>query len=307
MEIHAWINPYRAKTKFTNELASNHIAVRKLGNVFSYDGLYILNPGIPENSSYICKVAQDIVRRYDIDGFHIDDYFYPYPVAGEQIPDSKEYALYKSIAKNNAMSVGDWRRENVNMFIKELHEAIQSIKPWVKFGVSPFGIYRNKRNDPNGSNTNGLQNYDDLYADVLKWVDKGWIDYCVPQIYWEMGNKAADYTTLINWWNRNVTKRPLFIGEDIERTAKYTDPQNPAQNQLPAKMRLHKQSRNVSGTVLWYAKAAVDNTGNYGQMLRNVYWKYPALQPRMTFIESKAPKKVRKMKIMNISGDQVLC
>ena len=205
------------------------------------------------------------------------------------------------------MSVGDWRRENVNMFIKELHEAIQSIKPWVKFGVSPFGIYRNKRNDPNGSNTNGLQNYDDLYADVLKWVDKGWIDYCVPQIYWEMGNKAADYTTLINWWNRNVTKRPLFIGEDIERTAKYTDPQNPAQNQLPAKMRLHKQSRNVSGTVLWYAKAAVDNTGNYGQMLRNVYWKYPALQPRMTFIESKAPKKVRKMKIMNISGDQVLC
>lgn len=307
MEIHAWINPYRAKTKFTNELATNHIAVRKPGNIFSYDGLYILNPGIPENSSYICKIAQDIVRRYDIDGFHIDDYFYPYPVAGVPIPDGKEYALYKSIAKHNAMSIGDWRRENVNQFIKELKEAIQNVKPWVKFGVSPFGIYRNKKNDPNGSNTNGLQNYDDLYADVLKWVDKGWIDYCVPQIYWEMGNRAADYTTLITWWNRNVTKRPLFIGEDIERTAKYTDPQNPAQNQMPAKMRLHKQAKNVSGTVLWYAKAAVDNTGNYGMMLRNVYWKYPALQPRMPFIESKAPKKVRKVKVMDINGDQVLC
>ena len=177
----------------------------------------------------------------------------------------------------------------------------------MKFGVSPFGIYRNKKNDPNGSNTNGLQNYDDLYADVLKWVDKGWIDYCVPQIYWEMGNKAADYTTLINWWNKNVTKRPLYIGEDIERTAKHSDPQNPNQNQLPAKMRLHKQATNVSGTVLWYAKAAVDNIGNYGMMLRQVYWKYPALQPRMPFIEAKAPKAVRKLKVMKIDGDNVLC
>ena len=307
MEIHAWINPYRAKTKFTHELANNHIAVRKPGSVFSYDGLCILNPALPDNSGYICKVAQDIVRRYDIDGFHIDDYFYPYPVAGEQIPDGKEYDLYKSIAKGNAMSVGDWRRENVNTFIRELHDAIHSVKPWVKFGVSPFGIYRNKKNDPNGSNTNGLQNYDDLYADVLKWVDKGWIDYCVPQIYWEMGNKAADYTTLINWWNKNVTKRPLYIGEDIERTAKHSDPQNPNQNQLPAKMRLHKQATNVSGTVLWYAKAAVDNIGNYGMMLRQVYWKYPALQPRMPFIEAKAPMAVRKLKVMKIDGDNVLC
>lgn len=303
MELHAWINPYRARTKTTKDLASNHIAARRPDLVFEYDGLLILNPGLKENREYICKVVDDIVTRYDVDGLHIDDYFYPYPAAGQVINDQAQFEKYNKGFRN----IGDWRRNNVNEFIEALAKTIHKRKPWVKFGVSPFGIYRNKKNDPNGSNTNGLQNYDDLYADVLKWVDKGWIDYCVPQIYWEMGNKAADYTTLINWWNKNVTKRPLYIGEDIERTAKHSDPQNPNQNQLPAKMRLHKQATNVSGTVLWYAKAAVDNIGNYGMMLRQVYWKYPALQPRMPFIEAKAPKAVRKLKVMKIDGDNVLC
>ena len=305
MEIHAWINPYRAKTKTTTQLASTHIARTHPEQVFEYDGQYILNPGNPQNRDYICKVVQDIVRRYDVDGLHIDDYFYPYPVAGQQIPDDREFRLYNPY---NIQNRNDWRRDNVDVFIKELFQAIRNVKPWVKFGVSPFGIYRNKKSDPiNGSNTNGLQNYDDLYADVLKWIDKGWIDYCVPQLYWEIGHKSAEYVTLINWWNQYAGKRPLFIGEDIERTVKNVDPKNPNQNQMPAKMRLHKQMQNVNGTVLWYAKAAVDNIGNYGTMLRTVYWKTPALQPRMTFIDKKSPKKPRKMKVVDMRGNQVLC
>ena len=191
--------------------------------------------------------------------------------------------------------IGDWRRYNVNLFIKQLHETISAAKPWVKFGVSPFGIYRNKKNSPIGSETNGLQNYDDLYADVLMWVNNGWIDYLVPQLYWEIGHKSADYETLIKWWNQHTSKRPLYIGEDIERTTKKADLKNPNQNQMPAKFKLHKDMSNVQGTVLWYAKAAVDNIGNYGMVLRNVYWKYPALQPLMPFIDDKAPKKVRAM------------
>ena len=182
------------------------------------------------------------------------------------------------------------------MFVKQLHDTITAIKPWVKFGVSPFGIYRNKVNDPNGSDTRGLQNYDDLYADVLLWVNNGWIDYCVPQIYWQIGHPTADYKTLIEWWNRYASARPLYIGEDVERTVKYTDLQRPASHQMPAKMALHAKSSNVDGMVLWYAKAAVDNIGNYGTMLRNTYWRYPALQPLMPFIDHKAPKKVRKLK-----------
>ena len=251
MELHAWINPYRAKHGSTS-----------------------------------------MGQLYDIDGFHIDDYFYPYPVAGKKIPDQE---LFQKNS-HGFWNIGDWTRDNVSRFIKQLGETIHQVKPWVKFGVSPFGIYRNKRNDPNGSETNGLQNYDDLYADVLLWVNNGWIDYCVPQLYWEIGNRAADYKTLITWWNKNAGKRPLYIGEDIERTAKYADPANPKSHQLPAKHKLHQEMHNVKGTVLWYAKTAADNVGNIGHTLRDFYWKYPALQPAMPFMDNKAPKGVKSLK-----------
>ena len=292
MELHAWINPYRARTKSTTLLASNHIKNRKPQNCFEYDGLTILNPGIPENRNYICEVARDIVTRYDVDGIHMDDYFYPYPAAGQAIPDDAQYRQYNNGIRNR----GDWRRYNVNLFIEQFYKTVHQAKPWVKVGISPFGIYRNKRSSSIGSNTNGLQNYDDLYADILLWVNNGWLDYCVPQIYWEIGNKAADYDTLIRWWNKYAGGRPLVIGEDVERTVKYADPQNPSQHQLPAKMRLHQQMPNVKGTVLWYAKAAVDNVGNYGSTLRNYYWRRPALQPDMSFIDKKTTNKVRGLK-----------
>lgn len=294
MELHAWINPYRAKHGSTSmgQLSDKSVVIKQPNLCFSYDNLVLLNPGLKEAADYTCKVAADIVKRYDIDGFHIDDYFYPYPVAGKKIPDQELFQ------KNNHgfWNIGDWRRDNVSRFIKQLGETIHQVKPWVKFGVSPFGIYRNKRNDPNGSETNGLQNYDDLYADVLLWVNNGWIDYCVPQLYWEIGNRAADYKTLITWWNKNAGKRPLYIGEDIERTAKYADPANPKSHQLPAKHKLHQEMNNVKGTVLWYAKTAADNVGNIGHTLRDYYWKYPALQPAMPFMDNKAPKRVKSLK-----------
>ena len=299
MELHAWINPYRAKTKTTHELDSRHVAIRHPEWVFEYDDQYILNPAIPECRNFICHVVGDIVRRYDVDGLHIDDYFYPYPAAGQTIPDDQ---LFRSNPRGFT-NKGDWRRDNVNLFIRQLSDTIHQNKPWVKFGVSPFGIYRNKKNDPNGSNTNGLQNYDDLYADVLLWVNKGWVDYNVPQLYWEIGHKSADYQELIGWWNRYASNRPLFIGEDVERTVKNADLRNPNAHQLAAKVQLRSQMRNVQGAVLWYAKAAVDNIGNYGTSLRSTYWRYPALQPQMPFIDGKAPKKVRKPKIINTQED----
>lgn len=292
MELHAWINPYRARTKTTTALAPNHIKMRKPQNCFEYDGLTILNPGIPENRDYICEVARDIVSRYDVDGIHMDDYFYPYPAAGQTIPDDAQYRQYSNGIKDR----GDWRRYNVDLFIEQFYQTIHETKPWVKVGISPFGIYRNKKNSAIGSNTNGLQNYDDLYADILLWVNNGWLDYCVPQIYWEIGNKAADYDTLIRWWSQYASKRPLIIGEDVERTVKFADLQNPSSHQQAAKMHLHQQLPGVKGSVLWYAKAAVDNVGNYGTMLRDYYWRYPALQPAMPFIDGKAPKKVKALK-----------
>jgi len=292
MELHAWINPYRAKTKGTSQVAITHVVSQHPEWCFAYDSQILLNPALKECRDYICKVVSDIVSRYDIDGLHIDDYFYPYPVSGQSIPDDLQY----QIGGRHFATKGDWRRHNVNLFIEQLHKTVHKLKPWVKVGVSPFGIYRNKKSDPDGSNTNGLQNYDDLYADILLWVNKGWLDYCVPQIYWEIGNNSADYATLIRWWDEYASKRPLFIGEDVERTVNYADPQNPYSNQQPAKQRLHQQLPNVQGTVLWYAKAAVDNPSNFATALQQVYWRTPALQPKMTFITHKSPSKPRKLK-----------
>jgi uncharacterized lipoprotein YddW (UPF0748 family) len=294
MELHAWINPYRAKTKSPHSNADNHVIVKHPEWTFQYDGLTLLNPALEDCRNFICDVVRDIVERYDVDGLHIDDYFYPYPTPGVEIPDETEFRFFGKGFQDR----GDWRRHNVDLFIEQVYKTIHKAKPWVKFGVSPFGIFRNQKSDPNGSRTNGLQNYDQLYANVMLWDEKGWMDYCVPQLYWEIGHKAADYDELIHWWNSNIKRSHLYIGEDVERTVKF--------GQQAMKMELHRQLQGVQGTVLWYAKAAVDNVGNYGTQLRNVYWRRPALMPLMPAIDHKAPKKPRKVKSIDIEGHRVL-
>ncbi|MBP5771312.1 MAG: family 10 glycosylhydrolase [Bacteroidaceae bacterium] len=283
MELHAWINPYRAKTKGTQALATTHYAVQHPERCFSYDGLTLFDPGMPENRQFICQVAADIVRRYDVDGLHIDDYFYPYPVAGVPLPDDQSYALY-----GQGIDRGDWRRENVNLFIRELRDSVRAAKPWVKFGVSPFGIYRNQRSWAQGSATNGTQNYDDLYADVLLWIQEGWIDYNIPQLYWEIGHKAADYETLIRWWSQYAQGRPLIIGQDVDRMAKAGD--------MVPKLNLQHTLPGIDGSCQWYARAVVDDRGGYGSALRTTYHRTLALQPRMPWLDNKAPRKVRRLK-----------
>ena len=289
MELHAWINPYRAKTKGTPQLTSAYYRQHP-DRFFEYDGLWLFDPGIPENREYICRVARDIVTRYDVDGLHIDDYFYPYPVAGLPIPDDRSYRMY-----GQGMDRNEWRRQNVNAFIRDLCQTIHQAKPWLKFGVSPFGIYRNQKSDPNGSQTNGLQNYDDLYADVLEWIRQGWVDYNIPQVYWEIGNKAADYETLVRWWSKNAAGRPLIIGQDVERTVKFPDTNNPQSHQIYQKYNLQRSLPGIVGSCQWYAKACVDNPQNYTTALRQSYHPYPALQPQMPWIDGKAPGKVKKL------------
>lgn len=293
MEFHAWINPYRAKTKGTTALAANHPYRQHPERFFSYGGQVYFDPGLPENREYICSIVEDIVTRYDVDAIHMDDYFYPYPAAGEVIKDDASFAGYGRGYANR----DDWRRDNVSLLIKEIHQTVRRCKPWVKFGVSPFGIYRNKKSAPNGSDTNGLQCYDQLYADILLWVSNGWVDYNIPQIYWEIGNKAADYDTLIRWWSKYAGNRPLYIGQDIERTVKNLDPKNPKQHQLPAKMALQRGLPHVQGSSQWYSAALLNNPGNYTLLLEKTYHKYPALQPLYPFIDDKAPGKVSKVKM----------
>lgn len=298
MELHAWINPYRAKTKGTKQLAANHPAKVHPERVFAYDNLLIFNPGLQENRDYICQVITDIVSRYDVDGLHIDDYFYPYP-NGTPIPDAETFRTHS----NGFSNIADWRRYNVNLLIRQISETIKALKPWVAFGVSPFGIYHNDKGSATaangsripGSATNGLQNYDDLYADVLYWMDQQWIDYVVPQLYWEIGHKAADYATLVKWWSKYSAKCPLVIGQDIERSVRAADLQNPQINQLPEKIRLQRALPNIVGNCLWYSAAVVRNEGNSATALSQIFQKDIALMPLFRAADKRAPKKVGKL------------
>lgn len=300
MECHAWINPYRAKMKST-VLASNHAAAMYPERVFQYGDLLIFNPALEINRKYTCMIVEDILKNYDVDGLHIDDYFYPYPVAGQEIPDQGNFYA----DKRGFATIQDWRRDNVNLLIKDLHNVIHKTKPWVKFGVSPFGIYDNDPNGVNskkGSATNGTTNYGDLYADVVKWVDKGWIDYNIPQVYWNVGTKVADYDVLCRWWNDYCGKRPLFIGQDVERTVKGLDPNNPNAHQMGLKYDIQRSLKNVKGSCQWYAAAVCNNPGEYHTYLKTIFHKYPALQPEMKFIDKKSPSKPRKVKIELLNG-----
>ena len=292
MEFHAWINPYRTKTTLKSELAPNHVYNIHPEWFVTYGDQLYFDPALPESRRHICMVVSDIVSRYDVDAIHMDDYFYPYPIKGKDFPDDASFARFGGGFSNK----GDWRRSNVTVLIKKLHETIREIKPWVKFGVSPFGIYRNESSDPLGSKTKGLQNYDDLYADVLLWAREGWIDYNIPQIYWHIGHPVADYETLVKWWARNTENRPLFIGQSVMNTVQNADPKNPSINQLPRKMALQRAYQTIGGSCQWPASAVVENAGKYRDALIAEYHKYPALPPVFDFMDNEAPAKVRKMK-----------
>ena len=292
MEFHAWINPYRVKTSLKSELSANHLYNIHPEWFVTYNNQLFFDPALPESRRHICMVVADIVSRYDVDAIHMDDYFYPYPAKGMDFPDDASFARYGGGFTNRA----DWRRSNVNILIQKIHETIRGLKPWVKFGISPFGIYRNEKNDPLGSKTNGLQNYDDLYADVLLWARNGWVDYNIPQIYWQIGHPAADYETLVKWWAKNTENRPLFIGQSVMNTIQNADPKNPSMNQLPRKMALERAYQTIGGSCQWPASAVVENAGKYRDALVQEYHKYPALVPVFDFMDDKAPGKVRKVK-----------
>ncbi|NDV77649.1 glycoside hydrolase family 10 protein [Dysgonomonas sp. 511] len=293
MELHAWLNPYRVSSKEGERLASNHIYYKHPERFVTYGGKIYFDPGIPDNASYICKIVRDIVLRYDVDAIHMDDYFYPYPIAGEAFPDNNSFNTYARRQGFSANQKNDWRRNNVNQLIREIKHTLEITKPWVRLGISPFGIYRNKKNTPDGSgsNTNGLQNYDDLYADIKLWVKNGWIDYNMPQVYWEIGHSSADYKTLVKWWSENNFDGHLYIGQDVKRTM-----DGKTGSQLNEKMQLSRNPNLIHGNCFWPAYELLDNYKNIATQLKGNYHKYPALIPAYTHMHKKGPKKVKNLR-----------
>ncbi|MCD8194543.1 MAG: family 10 glycosylhydrolase, partial [Tannerellaceae bacterium] len=290
MEFHAWLNPYRASTSGSTVFADSHIYHKNPDWFVIYNKQVLFDPGLPESRQFICRVVRDIVSRYDIDAIHMDDYFYPYPVAGLPFPDDYSFKKYGLSRGYTEAQRGEWRRENVNTLISELKRTILLAKPWVRFGISPFGIYRNKKSTPDGSgsNTNGLQNYDDLYADVTHWVKQGWIDYNIPQIYWEIGHTAADYTTLIKWWDQHTYGGHMYIGQDVARTMKA--------GQLTEKMGYERNLPHLMGNCFWPANEILWNNGGIADSLKRNYHRYPALIPAYTHMHDRAPAEVSGLK-----------
>ena len=291
MELHAWLNPYRVTSSPKDVLPENHDANRYPERFVKYDGKIFFDPAYQENRDFICKVVDDIVTRYDVDAIHIDDYFYPYPVAGVPFNDDASYAKF-----GNGMNRNDWRRHNVDLLIQQLNNTIKSAKPWVRFGVSPFGIWRNKKNDPRGSNTSGLQNYDDLYADVLLWAKNGWIDYLAPQLYWELDHKSASTRHLAQWWNDNAGGVDLYFGYDTKRTMDKADPGANQPNELDTKVNMSRKLENVKGNVWWHGYWVTDNYKGAGDRLRNHYQSTFALPPAYGD-PNKRPEPVKGLKI----------
>lgn len=296
MELHAWLNPYRVTTSNNDVLVSNHKYYSSPELFVKYGGKIYFDPGLKGSRDFICDVVEDIVMNYDVDAIHMDDYFYPYPIAGDPFPDDKSFNATRRARGFDANQKGDWRRDNVNLLIQEVKKTLMRTKPWVRFGISPFGIYRNESSTPDGSGskTNGLQNYDDLYADVKLWVEKGWIDYNMPQLYWEIGHKAADYETLIHWWEKNNFKQPLYIGQDVERTMKAKS--KIGKTQLMDKMLLSRSASTIHGNCFWPAYSLLDDFGGVKEELKTNFHQYPALIPAYTHMHDKAPKRVAKLK-----------
>ncbi len=287
MELHAWLNPYRVKSNITNQLAQGHLYHRHPERFLQYGNQLFFDPGLPENRGFICEVVRDIVTRYELDAIHMDDYFYPYPIAGTPFPDEVSFNTYAASQGFNESQRGDWRRNNVNLLIQQIKYTIAGVKPWVRFGISPFGIYRNKRNDPQGSDTSGLQNYDDLYADIRLWVEKGWIDYNLPQLYWERGHAAADYTTLLQWWNDHNQRQHLYIGQDLKRSLD--------RQELQTKIRMTREMPQVQGNSYWYGYQILENVQGVADSLRLKLHRTKALVPAYTHLHEGRPERVKKL------------
>ncbi|MFB9909525.1 glycoside hydrolase family 10 protein [Allokutzneria oryzae] len=280
LEFHAWFNPYRvSKQADITKLAPNHPARLHPDWVLRYgDGLYY-DPGVPEVRELVEQVVLDVVRRYDVDGVHFDDYFYPYPVAGQQLDDEQ---TYKRHGAATFPVKADWRRDNVDRLVSELAARIKAAKPWVVFGVSPFAVWRNGKTDPTGSDTNaGIETYDDLYADTRKWVRQRWIDYVAPQTYWNIGFPAADYAKLLDWWSREVrgTGVSLYLGQAAYRIGTGVTPQWMDPEEMPRQLRLSSAVPEVAGHIYFQIHSVLANPLGFRDRLATDIYRTPALVP----------------------------
>ena len=277
MEFHAWMNPYRAVFNiFNSSVTATHVTKNHPDWFLNYGDKKYFDPGNREVQQYVNTIVKDVVSRYAVDAIHFDDYFYPYRLPGKEFPDQETYRKY-----GNGLSKDAWRRSNVDSVIAMLNRTIKEVNKKCQFGISPFGVWRNADRDPiNGSKTIGAQsNYDDLYADILLWLKKGWIDYVAPQLYWEIGHKHVDYDVLVDWWSKNCYGKNCYIGLGIYRTgsnAAWRD-----KTQIPRQIEKLRATPNIQGMIFYSSKTFEQNPYGLSDVLRLNYFNVPAPLPKI--------------------------
>lgn len=290
LQLHAWFNPFRAyHPAAKNGLAPGHVKNTHPEWVVPYGDYYWLDPGQIDARQYTIKVILDVVQRYDIDGVHLDDYFYPYPAAnarGETIPFPDENS-YQNYLKNHVyLNKGDWRRQNVNNFVKRLSENIKKTDPNVVFGISPFGIWR----PGNPAQIVGFDAYAEIYADSRKWIRKGWVDYLAPQLYWPIGQTGQSFPVLLNWWSgQNLKDRHIWPGLFTSGVGYFNNgwPSSEIENQI----QITQNTPDVTGHIHFSMQALMNNSGNISTNLMEGKYKMPAVVPSMPWISTNRPPK----------------
>ena len=281
LDFHAWFNPYRVTQSGTDleDLAQGHPARENPDWVVSYAGGHYYDPGVPEAREHTMDVISEVVENYDVDGVHFDDYFYPYPVEGEEFDDDASWAAHGEDFTDR----GTWRRDNVDALIRDLGERVKSLDPGVSFGVSPFAVWRNSETDPAGSDTTaGAETYDDLYADTRRWVEQEWIDYILPQVYWTIRFETADYARLVPWWHDVVdgTEVDLYIGQatykvgDSDQSPEWADA-----GTMSRHLDLNAEYPLVGGDVYFSAEPVRKNLLGHWDILQQEHYSRPALPP----------------------------
>jgi len=291
MELHAWMNPYRAVFLYKiTKTDTNHITNVHPDWFLTYGKHKYFNPGLKQTRDYVSKIVADVVRRYDVDAIHFDDYFYPYKIEEEVFPDSLAFARNGGVFYPDR--IDDWRRDNVNKVIHQIQDSIKSIKPWLPFGISPFGVWRNKDKDPNGSRTKaGQTNYDDLYADVLLWLQKGWIDYVAPQVYWNIGKRVANYRVIVKWWRKHSYGKPCYIGQGVyrlESTSRVKAWHNP--REIIRQIKLNRRLKEINGSMFFCSKNFMEDRLGINNVLKHKVFRDAALPLVNTLYKGKILK-----------------
>ncbi|MFB2771511.1 family 10 glycosylhydrolase [Pelatocladus sp. BLCC-F211] len=292
IELHAWFNPYRASTS-TNpaKTVRPHIAATNPECVYVWKTQRWMDPGLKIVQDRAYNVILDVVKRYDVDAIHLDDYFYPYPIEGQSFPDDKTYAAYK--AAGGTLGVGDWRRDNVNKMVQRLWQGIKATKPYVQFGISPFGIYR--PGQPPG--ITGLDAYNVLYADSKKWLEQGWIDYIAPQLYWRTDQTQQNYSALLKWWTEvNTKQRHVYAGNNL------TEPSNKSREsgEIEKQVKISRsQAGQLSlGNIFFNVGVLMDNSQGIADKLQLLYNK-PALPPTLSWQNTTPPTPPTALQVSN--------